>query len=128
MRGLNLIYVALGGALGAVTRYCLTRLSCRYLGTNFPYATLIVNSLGALLMGFLFGLFMLSVNKFSESLRLVLIVGFLGGFTTFSAFTLETYRLFANHNPGLALLNIVLNNGFCLLALGLGINLAKTVS
>ena len=81
--------VFLGGGTGAICRYGLGQLVGRWLGTGFPYATLIVNLLGALLIGAIVELLALKMSL-PPQLRFLLVTGFLGGFTTFSAFSLET--------------------------------------
>ena len=87
------INVAVGGAAGAALRYHAGRAMTQWLGpqavTTFPFATLMVNAFGSLLMGFLAGYLVRSGNPGDEQLRLLLGVGLLGGFTTFSAFSLE---------------------------------------
>lgn len=89
----NLLLVMIGGAIGAGCRYQLSRLALHQVGAGFPWGTLIVNLLGGLLIGLLAGLFARSGGN--EPLRLLLAVGVLGGFTTFSAFSLETYEMIA---------------------------------
>lgn len=89
----NLLLVMIGGAIGAGCRYQLSRLAMHHAGAGFPWGTLIVNLLGGLLIGLLAGLFARSGG--GEQLRLLLAVGVLGGFTTFSAFSLETYEMIA---------------------------------
>lgn len=86
------LLVGAGGAAGALTRYWISELSYARLGHGFPYGTLAVNLLGSLAIGFLY--FWL-INRFSvdADLRALLIVGFLGAFTTFSAFSIETLIL-----------------------------------
>lgn len=83
-----ILAVALGGALGALSRYGVGHVTLKTLGGDFPYATFIVNILGGFFMGVIAELFAL---KFSSGLALkaFLTVGFLGGFTTFSAYSLE---------------------------------------
>jgi CrcB protein len=87
----NLFLVMIGGAIGAGCRYQLSRLALHHVGAAFPWGTLIVNLLGGLLIGMLAGLF--ARSGANEQLRLLLAVGVLGGFTTFSAFSLETYTM-----------------------------------
>ncbi len=89
MGGQAIILVATGGALGAVARY-LIGLSLKT-ASGFPWATLSVNIAGSLLMGLLIG--WLTRQQGSEALRLFLAVGLLGGFTTFSAFSMELFQL-----------------------------------
>lgn len=97
--------VASGGALGATARYHVGRLVTELVGVRvvdgFPWATLIVNVAGSLLMGLLVGWFARSGS--SEGLRLLLGVGVLGGFTTFSTFSLEMMLLIQRGTPSLAL-------------------------
>ncbi|KPF41762.1 fluoride efflux transporter CrcB [Rhizobium sp. AAP43] len=88
----NVLLVAFGGALGSVCRYLTGLAMTRLLGPAFPWGTLTVNVVGSFAIGFLAELF---ARKFDASmeLRLLLIVGFLGGFTTFSSFSLDTLAL-----------------------------------
>jgi CrcB protein len=88
----GLAAVAAGGALGATGRYLLTLFAKSSLGDGFPYGTLSVNLIGCLLIGFAAGLIPEGAGPRS-ALRLFVIVGCLGGFTTFSSFGLETLRL-----------------------------------
>jgi len=111
---LNLFWVALGGACGSVSRYLISLLATS-LFVRFPLGTLTVNVLGSLAAGLLLGL-MLSQKALPEPLKLFLLTGFLGGFTTFSALSLETLRLWLSGLRGLALLNLGLNLGLSLLA------------
>ncbi|MCB9261248.1 MAG: fluoride efflux transporter CrcB [Flavobacteriales bacterium] len=90
---MNFIYVALGGALGAVSRFGVSELVKNQTTSGFPTATLLANLIGCLLIGVLWKL--LAEN---EMLNLLLIVGFLGGFTTFSSFGLDGYKLITNGN------------------------------
>jgi CrcB protein len=85
----NLLLVAGGGATGAVMRYLLGAQAIRALGTGWPYGTLIANVLGGFLMGTLAGVLALRGGADQERWRLLLGVGVLGGFTTFSAYSLE---------------------------------------
>ena len=96
---MNVLLVAVGGAVGAVARYGVGLGAARLFGLAFPWGTLFVNVLGGLAMGLLAA----RTGPEQEALRLALGVGVLGGFTTFSAFSLETVRLI-KHQPGLALL------------------------
>ncbi|WP_199798687.1 fluoride efflux transporter CrcB [Erythrobacter sp. HKB08] len=99
-------YVALGGAIGAVGRYQLGRLMTHMLGvktvTTFPWATLTANVVGSLAMGLLAG-WMARAGQGGEPMRLLLGVGLLGGFTTFSAFSLEMMLLIERGQISLAL-------------------------
>ena len=116
---MNVLLVAVGGAVGAVARYGVGLGAARLFGLAFPWGTLAVNIVGGLAMGLLAA----KTAPEQEALRLALGVGVLGGFTTFSAFSLETVRLM-EHQPGLAMLyaaaSVVLSVGACWAGLMLG--------
>jgi len=99
----NILLVALGGSLGSVARY----LSHKYISSlsshPFPTGTLLVNIIGCLLIGLLYGL-SVKQNYLTPEFRLLLMTGFCGGFTTFSAFTLEGMNLLHQHRVFLFLL------------------------
>ena len=118
----NLVYIAIGGALGSVLRYLTFRL-VPFAG--FPLGTLIVNVSGSFLIGFAFAY--MQNRMIDDSLRLFLVIGILGGFTTFSAFSLETLHLIQNGSPGRGFLNITLSIILCLLACYAGIATAKSL-
>ncbi len=116
--------VAIGGATGAVARYQLGRGMTHWLGTGaiaaFPWATLAANVLGSMAMGVLFG-WLARTGGASESARLFLGVGLLGGFTTFSAFSLEVLQLIERGTPGLAFIYAALSVLAGLIALYAGL-------
>ena len=85
---MNLLLVFVGGGFGSVARYAMMRAIGRVMGTSFPWHTLGVNLLGALIIGALTEFLALRVSGVDQA-RLLLVTGFLGGFTTFSAFSLE---------------------------------------
>jgi fluoride exporter len=114
------VWVASGGALGSAARYGLGLAALRFLGGGFPWATLGVNVLGGLAMGVLTA----RVGVQHESLRFVLGVGVLGGFTTFSAFSLETVRLLAQQ-PGHAILYVLASVVLSVSACGAGLVLGR---
>jgi CrcB protein len=87
---LNYIFVGLGGGLGALARYVVGRQMTRTFGTDWPYGTFTINVLGGFFMGLLAGVLAHRGGAHQERWRLLLGVGALGGFTTFSAFSLET--------------------------------------
>ena len=90
----NILLVFLGGGLGAVLRYGVNLNAARFLGANFPWGTLAVNVLGSLAMGLLAGVFAARAqDEWHQSARLFLMTGILGGFTTFSAFSLDALAL-----------------------------------
>lgn len=116
MNMMQLTMVALGGALGSVARYAISIKLGVWGGlTAFPFGTVVVNTLGCLLIGGLFGGAVLK-GWLTPELRLFLVVGVLGGFTTFSTFAIESIELARNGAWGLALLNILLQNMLGLLA------------
>jgi CrcB protein len=102
------LLVGLAGAAGAVSRYGVGVLAQRSLGTHFAYGTLLVNVLGCLLLGFLLETER-NTDLVAPSLRLLFAVGFLGAFTTFSAFGYETVRYLQEGAGNLALLNVTAN-------------------
>ncbi len=97
----TVLWVALGGAIGAVARYGVNAWSGRMLGMNFPWHTLIVNVLGCFVMGILIELMALRLNV-GNDVRSFLTTGILGGFTTFSAFSLDFAYLVERKSYGLA--------------------------
>ena len=111
----TLLLVAIGGAFGAICRYLLGVQAMRAFGPGFPYGTLGANVLGGLLMGVLVGVLALKGGADQERWRLLLGVGVLGGFTTFSSFSLETALMIERRTYGLAaaysLASVVLSVG-----------------
>jgi fluoride exporter len=120
----ELLLVAMGGAFGACTRYSLSLYLARFTQVDkFPLSTFIVNVLGCLLAGLLIGISE-KYNIVSPQARLFLLTGILGGFTTFSAFGVETIGLMRRGEAVLALSYVGLSVLCGLLALGLGLWLA----
>ena len=102
------LVVAFGGALGSVLRYWVSGLDVKYSRGLFPVSTFLVNVLGSLVIGLLWGLF--ERLNFSPLLRIFLFVGILGGFTTFSSFSLENLNLIRDGEYRIALIYILLTN------------------
>jgi CrcB protein len=88
------VYIGLGGALGAVMRYGVMSLSGRIIGLGFPYGTMVVNIAGSLLMGLVIEYLARHPGGDNPELRAFIAIGFLGAFTTFSAFSLDVLTLY----------------------------------
>lgn len=116
---LQLSAIAAGGALGAVSRFGVSTGVYRLLGRDFPWGTLVVNLAGSLLMGALFVLF-IERSAVAAEWRSAVLIGFLGAFTTFSTFSLETLALVEQGEMTRALLNIGASVLLCLGACWLG--------
>ena len=101
----TILYIALGGGIGSVLRYLI---SAVLKGNSFPYATFITNILGCLLIGLFFGYFEKN-DLLSKDLKLFLITGLCGGFTTFSAFSNENIQLMQNNQMATAFLYTALS-------------------
>ena len=120
----NLIYVALGGALGAVARYLTGMAAVRLMGHGFPWGTLTVNVIGSFLMGVL----VVALAEFSATRYApLLMTGLLGGFTTFSAFSLDAMVLYERGDVTLAAGYVALSVILSLLALAAGVILSRGV-
>ncbi len=114
-----ILYVGIGGALGAMARYGLTVGAGKWLGVEFPFGTLFANMIGSLLMGVLIGL-SAHYLTLSQEMRGFLAVGVLGGFTTFSAFSMDAISLFQRQMVPEALIYMAASVIFSLLLLALG--------
>lgn len=119
--------VCLGGAVGTGARYLLGGVALRWLGADFPHGTLLVNVVGSFCIGLVQELAWGSL-VLPESARVILAVGLLGGFTTYSAFAYESLRLAANGSWGAALLYVALTTALCFAACLLGIGAARVVA
>ncbi len=119
-----MLAIAAGGAIGSVLRYVLGVAVYRATPVPFPAGTLLVNVLGCLAVGLAYVWFVERAAA-SPELRAFVIVGVLGGFTTFSTFSLETIVLLMQQSYGRAALNVIASVGLCLLATGAGIAMAR---
>ena len=118
--------IAIGGAIGSVLRYLIQLQCIVWFGTKFPYGTIIVNTIGSLAIGFL-SVALLDRFFVSTELRFAILVGLLGGFTTFSTFSLETLTLIEQGHIFSAVSNIGLSIVLCILACFLGVLLARAI-
>lgn len=116
-----MLLVGAGGAIGAMARYGVSVLAGRLLPTSFPLATLVVNVLGSMMMGLLIGLMARLLPPMAPEVRLFAAVGVLGGFTTFSSFSLDAITLIERGALAQAMLYIGLSVVVCLLGLYLGL-------
>ena len=123
---MNLLVVAIGGAIGACTRYLVSTWAAGRFGAEFPMGTLIVNIVGCFIIG---AFFTITTERLivSPYWRLIIAVGFLGGLTTFSSFGYETLRLIEASDLTQAFWNVALNLGVGLGATWLGIVGARLI-
>ena len=122
---MSYVWVTIGSALGGLLRYALTRLTVP-IDSGFPYGTILVNILGSFAIGY-FGTLTLHGGRYSASpnLRLFVMVGICGGFTTFSSFSLESLELLRAGHPGRAAANILVSVALCLASVAAGHRLAQ---
>ena len=121
---MTLLQVALGGAIGASARFLTNVGAARILGAGFPWGTVIVNMLGSFVMGVL----VVTLAQ-KDAMRMVpfLMTGILGGFTTFSAFSLDALKLFQSGQPALSAVYVLGSVVLSLAAIVAGVALAKGV-
>ena len=118
------ILIGLAGLSGTLLRYWLSGVVAKQYGETFPWGTLAVNLIGCLAAGALFGL---TEERFlvSDTVRTVILIGLLGGLTTFSAYGLQTFALLRDNEFGLAILNVVTSNVLGLFMVWLGYVLSR---
>ncbi len=119
------IAIAVGGSIGAVMRYLVSGWGYALLGSNFPWGTLLVNILGAFLIGLLWQIFF--TVPISPTMRNLIFTGGLGAFTTFSTFALESLNLIMDGEFGLGLLNVFASDLLGLTFVFLGVLLGRYV-
>lgn len=114
----------LAGGTGALLRYALGRFTLQMGWTALPFGTLMANAIGCFLIGYLSSLF-ISRFEVSQQLQVIVITGFLGGFTTFSAFSIEVLQMIQSHGNLKAMLYVVMQVSLCILLCFAGMQLAK---
>ena len=121
---MNWLAVAIGGALGSVARYALSSWIFDITSHKFPYATLIVNVAGSFVMGILF-VVIVERAALPPEMRSLLMIGFIGAFTTFSAFSLDAIGLWQNGQVLMSLIYMVTTIVLCLVAISTAIWLTR---
>jgi CrcB protein len=125
---IHLLLVALGGAIGAGCRHLVNLGALRLLGPGFPFGTLTANVVGGLLMGLAAGYFALFYAGGGQGMRLFLTTGVLGGFTTFSAFSLDAVLLWERGDMWTALGYVLVSVAASILALAAGLFLVRSLA
>lgn len=108
----QIVLIMLGGSLGALSRYTVSLLAVKLLGTRFPYGTLMVNLSGSFLIGLSFALAKRNFAPMSPGAYLFFVTGYLGSLTTFSTFALETVNSIRSGTRLVTLMNLLCNNAF----------------
>ena len=122
-----LLLIACGGGVGAVFRFLLSKGAQSLLGLAFPYGTFLVNLIGAFLIGLLSVLLIERGGHLAHDLRALLMIGLLGGFTTFSSFSYETVELWENRELFKAGLYILISVAFCIVATWCGLTIGRKI-
>jgi|SRR5919199_2207819 CrcB protein len=122
---MNILLVAVGGAIGATARYLLGGWIQSWVGSSFPWGTLVINVSGSLIIGLVLGL--VDRGTLSSEARLFLAVGLLGGFTTFSTFSYEGIQMVQSGDYGSLLIYEVTHLGLGLLAANFGLIMARVI-
>jgi CrcB protein len=121
------LMVGLGGALGSILRFWASGVVSNRLGGRFPYGTFIVNCTGSFLIGFIVTL-LAERTHWSPNWRYLIPIGFIGGYTTFSAFELETFRSFQDGEILIASLNVLASVVVGFFSVWLGVITGRTIS
>lgn len=120
---LKLAAIAFGGAIGTLLRYIVSGIDYKFSNGVFPISTFVVNIIGSLVIGFLWGLF--ERIDVSSTVRMVIFIGLLGGFTTFSTFSLENFNLLRDGEFKIAFINIVATNALGVMFVFIGFGASK---
>lgn len=123
---LNLIAIFLGGGIGAVSRFLITLNLTKIYNVNLPIATFLVNIIGSFAIGFLYILFM-GKTDLTPALKFALTIGFCGGLTTFSTFSLELFEMILHQQFMQAAIYALLSVLVCLVMTGIGVYCAKLI-
>ena len=123
---MQLIAIGVGGAIGAVLRFVISGIAYNVLGQDFPWGTLVVNMIGCFLIGLFAQLF--EEIAISPNLRVLILVGGLGAFTTFSTYALENVNLLRDGQLGIAFLNVLVSTVLGVVFVFLGMALANYLS
>ena len=126
VRVTNLLFIAAGGATGALLRYWVSNGVYAFLGRGLPYGTLSVNVIGSLIMGLLY-VFMIERMDVASQWRAGLMIGLLGAFTTFSSFSIETMNLLESGEQLRAGVNVLLNVTLCLIGCWAGLVIGREI-
>lgn len=120
------IYIGLAGLVGTLLRYWVSGFVARHYGETFPWGTMAVNLIGCLVTG---AVFFLTEERFlvSPTLRAVILIGLLGGLTTFSSYGLQTFTLLRDGELGLAILNVATSNVLGLFLVWVGYSLGRVL-
>jgi CrcB protein len=121
----NALLIFFGAGIGGLLRFYLSNLVFLFLPRDFPYGTLFVNVSGSFLMGILFIFIFDRFNEISQPLRALLLIGFLGGYTTFSSFSIETIQLLESGEWLKVYANIFFSVTLCLTATWIGVVLGR---
>ena len=123
---LTYIYIGIGSAIGGTLRYWLSNNTYKLLPLNFPYGTLLVNVTGSFILGMIMFYFN-DKELLNPQFRIFLTIGFCGGFTTFSTFSLETMNLFHDAQYFYGILNVILSVILCLFGVYLAYIVTKLI-